>query len=220
MILLLNPNTSASVTQDMVNIARFAAPDLEIAGLTAPFGAKIITTPEALENGAKAVAAMVADFPKGATAAISAAFGDPGLELMRRNLSVPVAGIGEASFLEAAEGGCPWAIVTTTPLLDQAIATRVRASGMGAHYLGCRFTPGDPLALTFDPNRLRQALADAIRRAVADGAQAIVIGGGPLARVARDLAPEFSVPIIEPIPAATRLIRKRLKAASQGSAGQ
>lgn len=210
MILLLNPNTTDTVTQEMLAIAREAAPDLAIRGMTAPFGAPVITTPAALETGARAVAAMIGALPGDTTAVISAAFGDPGLDLIRDRLDIPATGIGEASFLEAAEAGRPWAIATTTPDLEQAIAARVRASGAGAHYLGCRFTPGDPAALTFQPQQLRDALARAIERAVADGAQAVVIGGGPLAQAARALAPQFDVAIIQPIPAALRLIRNRL----------
>ena len=57
------------------------------------------------------------------------------------------------------------------------------------------------------PGRVRDALADAVRRCVNDdGAQAVIIGGGPLGEAARELQPMFPQPIIQPIPAATRLI--------------
>ena len=217
MILLLNPNISASVTRDMVAIAQDCAPGLTVQGMTAPFGAPIISTPDALQQGAEAVAAMIGDLPLGTRAAISAAFGDPGLDAMRAALDIPVAGIGEASFLEAAQDDRPWAIATTTPALEDAIAARVTATGVARNYLGCRMTPGDPLALSFQPQALQDALAQAIERAVADGAAAVVIGGGPLAMAARALAPQFAVPIIEPIPAAIRLIRQRLDQAAAGS---
>ncbi len=60
----------------------------------------------------------------------------------------------------------------------------------------------------------RQGLADALReaceRAVRDlGAQALVIGGGPLAVAARAIAHSLPVPIIEPVPAAVRLAVRR-----------
>lgn len=180
--------------------------------MTAPFGAPIITEPGALSVGADAVAAMIADLPAGAQGAISAAFGDPGLDAMRRVPGLAVTGIGEASFLEAAEAGRRYAIVTTTPLLDHAIRARVAASGTAAQFIGLWYTPGDPAALTFQPALLHQALATGIRAAIGAGAEAIIIGGGPLAQAARALAPEFDVPIIEPVPAAMRRMRRLLGA--------
>jgi allantoin racemase len=80
-----------------------------------------------------------------------------------------------------------------------------------AAFGGVRLTDGDINALMADPAALEAALARACERTIAeDGAEAIVIGGGPLAVAARALAPRFAVPIVEPIPAAMRLLRARL----------
>ena len=48
-------------------------------------------------------------------------------------------------------------------------------------------------------------LYELIRRTVRDdSAEAVVVGGGPLADAARTLAPTSPVPLIEPVPAAVR----------------
>ena len=60
------------------------------------------------------------------------------------------------------------------------------------------------------PESLLDALARACDEAVRlDGAQALVIGGGPLARAARALRHRVAVPLIEPVPAAVRLALAR-----------
>lgn len=145
MIWLLNPNTSAATTAAMVEIARAAAPGLAIEGRTAPFGAPLITDEPALARGAEAVLAMAdgagldragpdgtgpnGTGPSGTRAEglIVAAFGDPGLDALRARLSIPVTGIGEASFRAAAAHG-RFGIATTTPALEAAIAARDRKS--------------------------------------------------------------------------------------------
>jgi len=82
--------------------------------------------------------------------------------------------------------------------------------GYRDRFTGVRLTPGDPVALTADREALTEALGAACREAVElDGAQALVIGGGPLALAARALKGRFTVPIIEPVPAAMRLALKR-----------
>jgi Asp/Glu/hydantoin racemase len=60
-----------------------------------------------------------------------------------------------------------------------------------------------------DLNQLERELEEACGRAVADDAEALVIGGGPLAVVARRLAQRIPVPVVEPVPAAARLVMAR-----------
>ena len=217
MILLLNPNTSTATTTAMVEIAGEAVASLALEGRTASFGPAMLTEPEVLKRSAEAVIAMAEEPAHGY---IVAAFGDPGLEALRARVTVPVVGIGEASFLEAAVHG-RFGIATTTPLLKDAIIARVAASGLPG-FTGCRFTPGDPTVLTAEPAALLAALAATVRACIDDGAQAVIIGGGPLARAARALAADLPVPIIEPVPAAARLLARRLaetRAADRGGAG-
>lgn len=211
MIALINPNTSADTTARMLRIARHAAgPAVRLQGFTAPYGAPLITDPQALERAAQAVAALVPELT-GAAAVIVAAFGDPGLEELRARLPVPVTGIAEAGMAEAAAGGRLFAVVTTTPLLRGRIARTAAAYGHQG-FVGTWTTPGDPVASMNDPDTLRDALAAACLEAVDGGAEAIVIGGGPLAEAARALAGTTPVPLVEPLPAAVRLSLSRLSA--------
>jgi Asp/Glu/hydantoin racemase len=84
--------------------------------------------------------------------------------------------------------------------------------GLSAKFTGVHLTEGDPTKLTYQPSELVVQLGTAIGRAIEnDGAEAVIIGGGPLAAAARDLAPQFHVPIIEPIPAAVRRVGKLLE---------
>lgn len=208
-VTLLNPNTSQTTTADMVEIAREACPTLRITGLTAPFGASLITTEAQLAEAEHAVSTMVPEIGTSG-AVIIAAFGDPALETLRNLLLCPVIGIAEAAMSEAATGGRRFAVVTTTPHLIGRIAARASCYGY-AQFGGTWVTPGDPGQVMTDPDALLIALEAACARAVAQGgAEAIVIGGGPLARAARDLAGNIDVPLIEPVPAATRLAQHHM----------
>lgn len=202
---LINPNTSAATTADMVAIAQAEAGSrADIAGLTASFGSPLITDPKALTVAAQAVAALLPALAD-SDAVIIAAFGDPGLEDLRAALPCPVTGIAEAGMAEAGECRRRFAIVTTTPALVERIAARAAFFGH-TNFAGTWVTPGDPPALMANLSSLTGALAEACRRAVAEGgAEAIVIGGGPLARAARALAGTLPVPLVEPVPAAVRL---------------
>jgi allantoin racemase len=210
-IALINPNTSAATTARMVEISRAAAePGIEIVGITAPFGAPLITHPDALSTAGDAVLSVPDTAFEGMSGVIVAAFGDPGADALGQRLSVPVIGIVEASMRAAADVG-RFSVVTTTPLLADNIRRRAAQLGLGDRLASVRTTEQDPVLLMSDETSLRAALAALIDVAIAaDRAEAIIIGGGPLAVVARALAARSPVPLIEPVPAATRALIARL----------
>ncbi|MFI8826147.1 aspartate/glutamate racemase family protein [Streptomyces sp. NPDC053431] len=130
-------------------------------------------------------------------------------------LPVPVVGIGEAAMAEAAEAGRRFGIATTTPRLAGSIAAHVERLGLASRYTGTRFTPGAPERLAARPEALLAALETAVRACVArDGAEAVVIGGGPLGDAAAALQERLAVPVVAPIPAACRQIARLLGAVS------
>ncbi len=210
-LLLVNPNTNARTTALMTGIAQRAAPPgVTIEGATAATGAPLILDAAMLAIAADAVQGLVAGMDLMPFAGvIVAAFGDPGLAAVRRRAAVPVTGIAEAAMAEAAALG-RFAIVTTTPLLADAIGARALAYGHRDAFAGVWLTPGDAGALMADPTGLEAALEAAIRRALAEAApDAVIIGGGPLAAAAAALRPRLAVPIIEPVPAAVGLALRR-----------
>ncbi|MFE5297628.1 aspartate/glutamate racemase family protein [Streptomyces sp. NPDC056632] len=177
-------------------------------------------------------------------ALIVAAFGDPGVpELRGRGLGrttgdttaydagagpgplgpraattpvpVPVVGIGEAALAEAAADGRRFGIATTTPRLAGSIAAHVERLGLAPSYTGTRFTAGAPERLAARPESLLAALEAAVRACVVrDGAEAVVIGGGPLGEAAEVLRSRLAVAVVAPVPAACRRIARMLAAPS------
>lgn len=214
---LVNPNTNAATTQVMLEIAREAAGGAVVLdGLTAGFGASLICDENSLQIAADAVVALAPVLrltrPAGV---IVAAFGDPGHAGLSRLLTCPVVGIAQAGMALAAQGGRRFCVVTTTPDLERVILHTADRYGLASQCLGVRLTEGDPRVLMADPAALEGAMLRACERAVGDdAAQAIVIGGGPLAKVARALANRLPVPVIEPVPAAVHMLVRLISSAN------
>jgi Asp/Glu/hydantoin racemase len=209
-ILLINPNSLEATTAMMVAIAKSVATDgFDIVGATAMRAPSMIVTPDALEATAPEVEEIARAHQNSCDGSIVAAFGDPGLAGIKAAMKLPAVGIGESSMLEAAENGRRFGVATTTPMLKAKIDAMPAALGLRSRYTGTRFAEGDPEALMRDPSQLRAALAGAVEACIAlDGAEAVIIGGGPLGGAARELQPMFTVPVIAPIPSAVmRIIR-------------
>ena len=207
-ILLINPNSSAATTAMMVGIAQAAAAEAcEIAGATAQRAPPMIVDPDALAAAADEVVEILVSNDGKYDGFIVAAFGDPGLAEVRKGCRTPAVGIANRPFAEHQPAGGGFGIATTTPALKAAIDQRVASLGLSAQYTGLRITSEDPTELVKDKDRLRDALADVVRHCINDdGAEAVIIGGGPLGEAARELEPMFPIPIIAPISAALRSI--------------
>ena len=207
-ILLINPNSSVATSDMMQAIAqRAAAGRLDVKVVTADRSPTMIVTPEALTASAAQVVELGTAHGRDCVGIIVSAFGDPGLAELRRKVNVPVVGICEASMIEASQGGRRFAIATSTPELVEAIDQRAQDLGLSHIYAGVRCTAGDPLALAADADLLAEALAGAVRECIElDGAEAVIIGGGPLGQAAEQLRTRFGRPVLGPIPAAVERV--------------
>jgi Asp/Glu/hydantoin racemase len=207
-ILLINPNSSEDTSDMMQAIAlTSAAGRLSVKTVTARRAPGMIVTPGQLAASAVEVVELGIAHGRDCVGIIVSAFGDPGLAELRRNVAVPVVGICEASMIEASQGARAFAVATSTPDLIEAIGQRAHDLGLAHLYRGIRCTQGDPVALASDPALLTKALAGAVQACIfEDGAEAVIIGGGPLGQAAEKLRPLFDQPVLGPIPCAVERI--------------
>jgi allantoin racemase len=209
-IVLINPNSNEGATSSMAELARMELGDgLRVEARSNAGAPPLLTTPEDMRNAVFGVLeiGVAAAQDENVAAIIVAAFSDPGLEELRAAVDVPVFGIGESVFHEAAQGGRAFGIVTVTPdqgLIDS-FRDRAAALGYAAQYRGVRVTPGDPKELVKSPEQLDAALAEAARASIdEDGAEAVIMGGGPLSASAHRLQPQFDAPLVVAVNAAAR----------------
>lgn len=207
-ILLINPNSSEATSAMMHAIAlRSAAERLDVEAVTASRSPAMIVTPEQLTASAAQVVELGTAHGRNCAGIIVSAFGDPGLAELRRKVAIPVVGICEASMIEASQGGRKFGVATSTPDLIEAIGQRAHDLGLAHLYTGIRCTEGDPVVLAADAGLLTEALAGAVSDCIElDGAEAVIIGGGPLGQAAEQLRPRFAQPVLGPIPSAVERI--------------
>jgi allantoin racemase len=210
-ILLINPNTSRETMSMMHRILREALPpSIEVISESAARGASMITTESDLAIAAQEVRRIGRARAHEVSAIVVGAFGDPGLDALSSEVSVPVIGIGEASLREAAAGGRPFGVATTTPGLGDSIARAVEKLGLAQQFTGTRITEGNPLELAAAPDLQDEKLAQAVQACIEDGAAVVLIGGGPLSDAATRLATRFDIPIVSAAAAAARRVQRLL----------
>jgi Asp/Glu/hydantoin racemase len=207
-VLLVNPNTSGEITDNMLALAREAMPDIAFDGATGRFGARYIASRAAAAIAAHAALEAVAERLGPHAAVYLACFGDPGLAALREISPVPVVGMAEAACREAAREGRRFSIVTGGQAWEAMLTEFVGSLGLSQALASVRtlaVTGGD---IARDPEGSLAGLAQAVRAcAEQDGAQVVILGGAGLAGLVPRLAPRVDVPLISSFHAGLAALR-------------
>jgi len=203
-LLVINPNTSASVSALLqTHVQAAAGLHVQVSTVTARFGAPYISDEASYAVAAHAAldAWAAALAVPGATpdAVLIGCFGDPGLLALRESSPVPVTGLAEAAFIEAARHG-RFAIVTGGERWGPMLQRLAQALGQAPSLAGIHTVAPTGAQLAADPASARTLLAQACRDAVRQlGAQAVILGGAGLAGMAAALQPGLGVPLIDSV---------------------
>jgi len=203
-LLVINPNTSTSVTallQQHVQIA--AGSHVTVRSVTARFGAPYISDEASYAVAAHAaldawaVALNTAD--KRPDAVLIGCFGDPGLQALRESSPVPVTGLAEAAFIEAARHG-RFAVVTGGERWGPILQRLAQSLGHAQALAGIHTVAPTGAQLAADPVAARQLLTEACLNAVRQlGVQTVILGGAGLAGMAAQIQPFVNVPIVDSV---------------------
>ena len=202
-ILIVNPNTTASMTHTINAAARaVAAPGTEIVAVTSSMGPASI---EGFYDEAFAVPGLIRALLEApdADAGIIACFDDTGLDAARSVARFPVVGICEAALVTAGQLAKRIAIVTTLPRSIVPLEELVRRYGFADRALvtACNVAVLD---LEKTGSDAAEKLDAEIALALDKGAEAIVLGCAGMADLALTLSQRFGVPVIDGVAAAVK----------------
>jgi allantoin racemase len=219
-ILIVNPNTTASMTQAIGAAARaVAAPGTEIVAVTSPMGPASI---EGFYDEAFAIPGLIRALLEtpDADAGIIACFDDTGLDAARSVARFPVVGICEAALVTAGQLAKRIAIVTTLPRSIVPLEELVRRYGFAdrASVTACNVAVLD---LEKTGSGAVEKLNAEIALALDKGAEAIVLGCAGMADLALTLSQRFGIPVIDGVAAAVKqaeaLVGLKLTTSRRGS---
>ena len=208
MIVIINPNSTASMTDAMVETAIKVAPNEEILGWTSTDGPPAI---QGEQDGDAAIPPLLKLVRKadeaGAKAIIVGCFDDTGLGAARDLASCPVIGIGQAAYHLASLYGPRFSVVTTLDVSTPILAANIKAYGLDANLARVRASGVPVLALEDDRERATEQVKAEIRTAIReDGINSVVLGCAGMVHIAED-QDNTSVKLIDGVHAAVCLAR-------------
>ena len=195
-VLVINPNTSAGVTDHVGAACRAAQPGLAWEGVTARFGMRYIADEISYAIAGHAVLDAFAAFYGGHDAVLIACFGDPGLLALCERSPVPVVGLAQASFRAAGARG-RFAVVTGGARWGPMLERFARSHALDTGLVAVRTIALTGAQIAHDPQAALDALAQACQATVDAGARQVVLGGAALAGLAARLQPRLQVPVLD-----------------------
>jgi len=223
-LLLINPNTSDSVTHMLAEAAQTHLPEaFQVTAVTAPFGEAYITGEHSLAVAEHATLQARADATKahgGFDGCLIGCFGDPALLALQELSAEPVIGLAEASMRLAARQG-PFAIVTGGDRWREPLRRLAFSIGLLDQLAALHTVDATGAQLKADPDMALRLLGEACKAAVKEGTRAgqaprsVIIGGAGLFGYARALASSVSVPLLDSVLCGLNMAAQRV-----GSPGQ
>jgi Asp/Glu/hydantoin racemase len=221
-LLVINPNTSASVTHLLAHhLSGVLSPVVQVRAVTARFGPPYISDEAGYAVASHAVldAWLHALHSSGVAphAVLIGCFGDPGLLALRESSPVPVSGLAEAAFTGAARLG-PFAVVTGGERWGPMLQRLAHTLGFDESLAGIHTVAPTGAQLAADPVGARAVLAQACRDARRRwGVNSVIVGGAGLAGMAAQLQSQVDVPLIDSVLAAGPWAQRQLGVASPGA---
>jgi allantoin racemase len=203
---VVNPNTTASMTQKIAAAARAAASqDVEIVATNPAYGPESI---EGYYDEAFSIPGLIEEIRNGAgaDAAVIACFDDTGLDAARCATDAPVIGIGEAAFHVASLVAERFSVVTTLARSIAPIEHNLTRYGLASRCARVRASEVSVLALEDPASGARAAIRAEIEAALReDGAEAIVLGCAGMTDLAAALSQATGVPVLDGVACAVGL---------------
>lgn len=206
-LLVINPNTSVSVTDKIAAVARAAAaPDTKLEFVTAAYGVPYIATRAEAIIGGRAVLEIIAEREADFDVVIIAAFGDPALGAARELSSIPVVGLAEASMLLACPLGRKFSIVSFSSRLEPWYRECVEWNGLAGRLASIRMLDAQVADIGNVQAENADLLVQLANQAVTeDGAEVVILAGAPLAGLASLVRERVPVPLVESVAASVKM---------------
>jgi len=205
MIVIINPNSTQSMTTAMVETAHKAVPDTQVLGWTSTSGPPAI---QGEQDGNAAIPPLLELVKKadeaGARAIIIGCFDDTGLSAARALATCPVIGIGQAAYHLASLFGQRFSVVTTLDVSVPVLSANVSEYGLDKNLARIRASGVPVLALEDDRANATEKVRAEIRASVReDDINSVVLGCAGMVHIVEE-SDDISIKLIDGVQAAVR----------------
>lgn len=205
-VIIINPNSTSSMTDAMLAQARRAAPELAFEGWTSHEGPPAIQGAADGETARAPLLRLVKQASsQGAGGIIVGCFDDTALEDAADLADCPVIGIGQASYHYAALRNWRFSVVTTLLVSTPVIQSNIERFGFNHLVSKVRASEIPVLELEANTSLAGKVVAqEALVAQQEDDISAVILGCAGMVEIADTVRNELSTTVIDPVECAAR----------------
>lgn len=208
-VIIINPNSTSSMTKAMVNQARLAAPSVRFEGWTS------INGPAAIQGAADGEAAkhpllelVEKASSQGADCIIIGCFDDTALEEAADLAKCPVIGLGQAAYHYAALRNWRFSVVTTLSVSVPILQANIQRQGLSPFLSQVRASEVPVLELDANPvGSGAVVLKEALQAQARDDISAVILGCAGMAGVTAAVQAGLEIAVIDPVTCAANCVK-------------
>jgi allantoin racemase len=205
-VIIINPNSTVSMTEAMLAQAQRAAPHQSFDGWTSHGGPPSI---QGVEDGEIAKGPLLQLVDKasklGADGIIIGCFDDIALDEAVALSDCPVIGIGQAAYHYAALRKWRFSVVTTLSVSVPIIEENIRRAGLSIFLSKVRASEVPVLDLDADPKKAAEIIkSEALLAQEFDEVSAIILGCAGMVEIHHQVEKALSIKTIDPVSCAAR----------------
>ena len=215
-LLIINPNSSEEMTRDIRNTLAYAQDgDFALEVVSTPGSPHVLESfSDYTEAGANVIALLrrlAAQGPFPYDGVLLACMGDPCLFAVKEACPVPLVGIAEAGISTALLLGYKFSILAASAKAKPMMESMVLSYGL-TDRLASVETFAQPIdAFMEDPQVLRDGIRRTAERAIARGAEVLLLGCAGMTMLSNELDTLAPIPLVDPIKAGVEQLKGILR---------
>lgn len=207
-LILINPNTTQSMTESMATAARqIVGGNVSITALTSQYGPESI---EGYYDEAFAIPPMIErilEEKDKCDGVVVGCFDDTGVDALRCVLDVPVVGICQAAMITASMVSGSFSVITTLSRSVPCLEMLALKYGFKEQCRRIRASEVPVLELEKSAGTALEAIEQQVEAAIEeDRAEAIVLGCAGMVDLSKKLSEKYGLPVIEGVTAAIKFV--------------
>lgn len=200
-VIIINPNSTSTMTDAMVQVAQRAVPELSFEGWTSHLGpASIQGEADGLRAAPPFLELVRQANEASADCIIIGCFDDTALEEAAALSDCPVIGIGQAAYHYAALNSWRFSVVTTLAVSVPILEGNIERSGLSRLLMSVRAS--DVAVLELEDELIEaegKILAEARRAEHEDGIDALILGCAGMVQVTQTIRKTLAIHVLDPV---------------------
>lgn len=211
-LLIINPNTSVEMTDDIkVTVNKYKSDDVEIMVTRPDFGARSLESFYDYILAAFGCFRLIEKVKNQYDGVLIACFGDPGLYAMKELLKCPVIGIAEASIAMANLMGQRFGVLVASDKAVPMMRDMVNQYGMLSRLASIQPLGISVLQVEENKEESIKKLAAVGKKAVDEGAEVLILGCAGMTGMKEGVQAILGVPVIDPVECGYKVLEMMVK---------